>query len=408
MYYYDKFDLFDDTVNAITSDNKDARLIQKLLKKLDIDDCDLSDLLYVICIEQKEYKLAEKLSDSPCLISYECMELYNSEKRDKTELNFINSIDYYFSLYPEFHKSLDSQVEIFCHPIYHLLKNKCYNAINAFLDKAELFNPDKTIMSSFIRIAIKNRDADAMELFFKRNYILDSFDMAYLILKDNDYMKNTVIPEFYSGYLSGTADNDTARELYMKLFSDSERFMTYLNLNGTGQFTNKKLLYCHDNLLNIRFLDITDKKFYIPLLKDSLKISPDVCSYELTINIYNCHAAYQIEKIKNITECFSDDISIHIVFKTLINVDNFGLYFNNREMKYLWEPVMERCSITFDTPKSTDMITDLFDMNDEQYVRLMIKCGLINAGNCKAVKSSYIDKNTTITGAVLNLLDSVK
>ncbi len=262
MSYYiaEQIDLGIDKLIDGTADDSIVKLMKKIYKT---DDSDVIlqavYLLYQICIEKKQYDLAKKIKSEiravkSCTYNNEISEIYNDEKKELSELAYINKIQYDFYFYEgRFNNNkYELYSEAYAFPLYHLVKTGCLKAVQAYLESASLFENSAEIMSYYIRISAKKHNEKMLKLFSERNYSLNAYDYAYLMLYDIKYLTDTVIPYFYSNY---TGD---AVKLYHELFTDNERLAVYIIFIKEKFFSADKMLFYRNNMLDISEIDIKE------------------------------------------------------------------------------------------------------------------------------------------------------
>lgn len=91
--------------------------------------------------------------------------LYNSKRRENAEIREIMRMKLIFA-----YRDYSWEKEL-VPSLYHYMKNRCYKAVNAVLDKLELLELPKTSISVTMYLAYRNGDAEFLELCRSRKFI---------------------------------------------------------------------------------------------------------------------------------------------------------------------------------------------------------------------------------------------
>lgn len=181
-----KIYIFDDAVNAVLSAKEDKALRDKLAE---YSDCfsvkSFVSALYDICVEKRMYASAEYISGFSETDIHISAGLYNSERLEKTKRLISDSLSYCFS-------GLGTETYMV---IYHLMKNKCYELTEKYLDMLELLGVNNRLIANLAGLSVKNKDLRFLRMFLKRGYCIDILDADYLKGLDEDYYTNVVSEE---------------------------------------------------------------------------------------------------------------------------------------------------------------------------------------------------------------------
>ena len=179
---------------------------------------------------------------------YRYIELYNDENREKLKLKCLKTVEYDFHLQDSFR--YDSwvgftginYVKYFLHPLYHMIKNKCYDAVKLYLEKSKIFIDDSDIFSTFVLLAVKNRDLKIIWIFYENGFRLSSSAIAYLYMTDNEYMLKSVFPVICPEKTEEFTDAEF-KEFYMTNYNDTQRFQSYILLAENKEIPFEKRVY---------------------------------------------------------------------------------------------------------------------------------------------------------------------
>lgn len=154
LYGIEKIVQYDELVNGIISGKPDLAAIKS---------ADSAFLLAGIYNEVIGDGTVDIESNTECGIC----RLYNSRRREKAEIREIMrmQLDFKYRDYTWDKENVPS--------LYHYMKNGCYKAVNAVLDKLELLELPKTSISQTMYLAYRNGDTEFLELCRSRGFIFD-------------------------------------------------------------------------------------------------------------------------------------------------------------------------------------------------------------------------------------------
>lgn len=182
--------LFDDIINRILAGTINDWLADRNKKKqLNTLDESRKYELYLICLERHISDFNPEMSDNaiynPC---YPYLLLYNEHCSANVRQNILNELEYTYQ-------------SLHTYEIYHLIKNRFYEAIAAKLEKELLILGDSFIgsdsmyyMSSLMCIAAKNKDICCLKLFLEKGFRIREQHLKYLAAKCGDYVNEQIVP----------------------------------------------------------------------------------------------------------------------------------------------------------------------------------------------------------------------
>ncbi len=376
-------------------DDKSLKEIVELFPDLTLED-DYDDIFSKINTVRREdafYNL------------YRYIELYNDENREKFKLKCLKTTEYDFHLQDRF--KYDSwvgfteinYVKYFLHPLYHMIKNKCYDAVNLYLEKSTIFIDDNDIFGTFVLLAVKNRDLKTVSIFYENGFRLNSTALAYLYMTDNEYMIKSVFPIICPDKTEEFTDAEF-KEFYMKTYDDTQRFQSYILLAENREIPFEKRVYMHDNLLDIKEITLSnaDIFYYSGYMKKELVIDSNVCSKRLKVHIDGIN--FNMPSLRKMLKYFiSADVAIELVFKYKENSNSDWnmfldcLFTNKISLVY---------DITIDGLKPKDFV-EFFDLEKDTLVKRLIKSNIINSENCEEIIREYEKADKKVSWMVLQL-----
>ena len=329
---------------------------------------------------------------------YRYIELYNDENREKLKLKCLKTVEYDFHLQDSFR--YDSwvgftginYVKYFLHPLYHMIKNKCYDAVKLYLEKSKIFIDDSDIFSTFVLLAVKNRDLKIIWIFYENGFRLSSSAIAYLYMTDNEYMLKSVFPVI--------CPDAEFKEFYMTNYNDTQRFQSYILLAENKEIPFEKRVYMHDNLLDIKEITLSnaDIFYHSGYMKKELVINRNVSADRLIIHIDSIN--FNMPSLRKMLKYFiSADVAIELVFKYKENSNSdWDMFFKcifTHKLSLVYD-------ITIDGLKPKDFV-EFFDLEKDTLVKRLIKSNIINIENCEEIIKEYEKANKKVSKIILQM-----
>ncbi len=171
---------FDDAVDMVLSGRDDEEIRKMLSGDLFIDTYYKNDLL-ALRVERGLFEPMIPLFSNMTFFTG----LYDEKMRGKTERVIKDMANYDIP-------AKNEQTYIL---VYHIIKNKCYDALKRYLDVFNILEIDDGYIKKLMGITVKLKDTTALRMFLERKFTFEKNDMKYLRELDEEYFDKTVKEE---------------------------------------------------------------------------------------------------------------------------------------------------------------------------------------------------------------------